>query len=189
MRRATACCLGLLLGLSPAGPARGQDSLAVLFIGNSHTYVNDLPALVEGLAAAAGRPLATGRSLIGGYTLDQHATNPTTRALWLQEQAAAQLPLPPLVEQPFRPRRHLLGARPNPFNPGCTLALDLAADGSHLEIRDAGGRLVSRRELDHLRPGPHQLFLDGAAWPSGRFWALLVRDDQAREAIPLTLLR
>lgn len=71
----------LLIGLL-AATARlaAQDTLRVLFIGNSHTYVNNLPALVEGLAAAGGHPLVTERSAIGGYTLCQHADNPLTLA-------------------------------------------------------------------------------------------------------------
>ena len=64
-------CL-LLLPLSAW--VRADEPLKVLFIGNSYTYVNDLPSLVVGLAdAAGGRKIETGQYLPGGYTLEQHA--------------------------------------------------------------------------------------------------------------------
>ncbi len=50
-----------------------QPPLKVLFIGNSYTYVNDLPSLIVGLAnAAGGRRIETDGHLVGGYTLQQH---------------------------------------------------------------------------------------------------------------------
>jgi hypothetical protein len=48
--------------------------LKVLFVGNSYTYVNDLPSLVSGLAdAAGGRKIQTDQYVVGGYTLEQQA--------------------------------------------------------------------------------------------------------------------
>lgn len=58
----------LLLGLASAE----RDTLRVLFIGNSHTYVNDVPGLVESLAMSGGRVAMTDLSAPGGYTLEQH---------------------------------------------------------------------------------------------------------------------
>ena len=50
-----------------------EPPLKVLFIGNSYTYVNDLPSLVVGLAdAAGGRKIETDQRLPGGYTFQQH---------------------------------------------------------------------------------------------------------------------
>ncbi|MCK7540346.1 MAG: hypothetical protein MZV63_60360 [Marinilabiliales bacterium] len=40
-----------------------------LFIGNSYTYVNELPALTAGLAHSAGDSLYFDSSAPGGYTL------------------------------------------------------------------------------------------------------------------------
>jgi hypothetical protein len=63
----------LLLFLGPATARADERPLEVLFIGNSYTYVNDLPALVAGLAQeAGGRKIDVGRQLAGGYTLEQH---------------------------------------------------------------------------------------------------------------------
>jgi hypothetical protein len=51
----------------------GESPLKVLFIGNSYTYVNDLPSLVVGLTdAAGGRKIETGQHLVGGCTLERH---------------------------------------------------------------------------------------------------------------------
>ena len=46
----------------------------MLFIGNSYTYVNDLPSLIVGLADAAdGGQKIQAEIVIGGYTFEQHA--------------------------------------------------------------------------------------------------------------------
>jgi hypothetical protein len=64
-----------------AGPLYAQDdTLRVLFIGNSHTYVNDLPTLFVNLAQSGGHAAVKDMSAPGGYTLEQHTTNATTLA-------------------------------------------------------------------------------------------------------------
>lgn len=55
-----------------------QTTQKVLFIGNSYTYVNDLPGLVSQLADAEGNQLIYDSNTPGGYQLSQHATNATT---------------------------------------------------------------------------------------------------------------
>ena len=50
----------------------------VLFIGNSYTYVNDLPKLISELAFAQGDSFIYESSTPGGYTLEAHSTNATT---------------------------------------------------------------------------------------------------------------
>src|SRR4030095_16902448 len=50
----------------------------VLFIGNSYTYVNDLPLLVHDLALANGDTIIVDSSAPGGSTLEMHCTNATT---------------------------------------------------------------------------------------------------------------
>lgn len=44
----------------------------VLFLGNSYTYVNNLPQILEQIAASAGDVLIYDSNLIGGYTLQDH---------------------------------------------------------------------------------------------------------------------
>jgi len=68
--------IGALLWLVPLAVS-GQDipatPLKVLFIGNSYTSVNDLPAMVTALAdAAGGRKIEVDRQLVGGCTLEKH---------------------------------------------------------------------------------------------------------------------
>jgi hypothetical protein len=46
--------------------------IRVLFIGNSYTYVNDLPAMTTWLASKEKRTLETTTIAEGGYTLEQH---------------------------------------------------------------------------------------------------------------------
>ncbi len=69
-------CLGALLALSlvlGAGSASAAPrSLRVLFVGNSLTATNDLPAYVAGLADASGRKLEYRTIAVGGYSLEDH---------------------------------------------------------------------------------------------------------------------
>lgn len=48
------------------------DTTHVLFIGNSYTHVNDLPALFRNLSSSGGKTVNTGMSAPGGYTLEGH---------------------------------------------------------------------------------------------------------------------
>ncbi len=52
-----------------------NDTLRVLFLGNSYTGVNNLPQITQSLAAAANKTLIVDRNTPGGYTLDGHSTN------------------------------------------------------------------------------------------------------------------
>jgi hypothetical protein len=62
---------------APAGPLGGR----VLFIGNSLTYYNDLPAMVRVMADSAGTPLVTGMVAGGGMSLEDHWTQGDARAM------------------------------------------------------------------------------------------------------------
>jgi hypothetical protein len=80
-RRFLACFVAVfLLGLGWPGWTLAADSLRVLFIGNSHTYVNDLPGLFAGLAQSGGRTAITDMSAPGGYSLMEHCADSTTLA-------------------------------------------------------------------------------------------------------------
>lgn len=52
----------------------------VLFIGNSYTYTNSMPTMLQSFAAANGDTLIFDMSAPGGYTLEQHSTDATTLA-------------------------------------------------------------------------------------------------------------
>ena len=53
----------LALQLALATRGQSESSLRALFIGNSYTYYNDLPALVRELAAADDQTLTTDEHL------------------------------------------------------------------------------------------------------------------------------
>ena len=48
------------------------DDSKILFIGNSLTYVNDLPAMLTAVAAQAGKTLTTAQVTEGGFALEDH---------------------------------------------------------------------------------------------------------------------
>jgi len=50
----------------------------VLFLGNSYTYVNDLPNLIKNLAEADGKILVYDQNTPGGYSFQGHSTNTTS---------------------------------------------------------------------------------------------------------------
>ena len=52
--------------------------LRVLFVGNSYTYVNDLPGTVADLVRAGGTPMEVATVAVGGATLADHATSTET---------------------------------------------------------------------------------------------------------------
>ncbi|HEY4002461.1 MAG TPA: hypothetical protein VGO93_26555, partial [Candidatus Xenobia bacterium] len=65
--------LGLLLvGVAGCAQGRSEKPLRVLFIGNSYTYVNDLPGTIGHLASAAGFQLESVEECPGGFTLKKH---------------------------------------------------------------------------------------------------------------------
>ncbi len=66
--------LAIGLGLN----IQAQDTLRVLFLGNSYTTSNNLPNLVSQFAAANGDVVITDSNTPGGHTLYQHSTNETS---------------------------------------------------------------------------------------------------------------
>jgi hypothetical protein len=109
-RRLLILCALVLTQVGCSGnPCSGSGTSAsctrVLFIGNSYTYVNDLPTMFATLAASGGHHVTTGILAVGGATLADHAASTETAARlasarWsivvLQEQS--QLP----AADPFR---------------------------------------------------------------------------------------
>jgi hypothetical protein len=97
----------------------GASCVRVLFLGNSYTYVNDLPATLAQLARSAGRLVETGLVANGGETLAQHDASGDSRGAiasraWnfvvLQEQS--QIPAYPASrEAEMYPAARSLAAR------------------------------------------------------------------------------
>jgi hypothetical protein len=57
------------------GGGAGAPALRVLFVGNSYTYVNDLPTVVKQLADSAAVPLTVDSVTLGGASLADHASS------------------------------------------------------------------------------------------------------------------
>ncbi len=55
-----------------------QDTLNVLFIGNSYTSFNNLPLLVQNLSTSAGKTLNIDSNMPGGYLISSHLNDATT---------------------------------------------------------------------------------------------------------------
>ena len=62
------------------------QSYNALFIGNSYTYVNNLPQLISGIATSFGDTLNYDNSTPGGATFNAHSSNSTTLAKISQQQ-------------------------------------------------------------------------------------------------------
>ncbi|MGN6798618.1 MAG: hypothetical protein ACTHKS_10740 [Gaiellaceae bacterium] len=77
-------CLALVV-VSLAAPTAGVSApphLRVLFVGNSLTAANDLPARVQAIARSIGEiDLEVGSYTPGGYALEDHWTDGTARAM------------------------------------------------------------------------------------------------------------
>ncbi len=56
--------------------ANTEKDLRVLFIGNSHTYYNDLPAILQRIALEDGYQVAVTMIAHGGWYLKQHVEEP-----------------------------------------------------------------------------------------------------------------
>ena len=72
----------ILLGFLTS--ANAQDTLRILFIGNSMTYVQDLPSLLTNLASLNGKTIITAQNTPGGYYLSDHVTDPVSLSLMAQ---------------------------------------------------------------------------------------------------------
>jgi hypothetical protein len=60
---------------------RSGGCIRVLFVGNSYTYVNDLPGTFAALAASGGHPVETSMIASGGATLADHLASAATMAM------------------------------------------------------------------------------------------------------------
>lgn len=75
----------LLMTVSLSVWSHAQDSISVLFIGNSYTYANDLPNMTRQLAESMGKQLTVGSKTNGGYTFQNHTNDPLTWAAMHQQ--------------------------------------------------------------------------------------------------------
>ncbi|MCP4582948.1 MAG: T9SS type A sorting domain-containing protein [candidate division Zixibacteria bacterium] len=57
---------------------QAQDTLKVLFLGNSHTFFSDMPGLFANLSQSGEHPVIVDSNTPGGHTLEGHSNNPTS---------------------------------------------------------------------------------------------------------------
>ncbi|MDG1332033.1 MAG: PKD domain-containing protein [Crocinitomicaceae bacterium] len=69
--------IALLAVVLLTGTSNAQDSVSVLFIGNSYTGVNALPSLVNDVTTSLGDILTFDSHTPGGQTFEMHANNAT----------------------------------------------------------------------------------------------------------------
>lgn len=74
MKHFCACLFAFLLFTTQA---LSQET-KVLFIGNSYTYVNDLPGMFDSISTHLNKPVITGSKTNGGYTFQNHYNDAQT---------------------------------------------------------------------------------------------------------------
>ncbi len=70
--------LSLWLILTTLASYSQNDTLSVLFLGNSYTGVNNLPQITQNLASGASKTLIIDNNTPGGHSLEQHSLNPAS---------------------------------------------------------------------------------------------------------------
>ena len=68
----------LIAGITAVSNVFAQDTLSVLFLGNSYTSYNNLPQLVQSLSSSAGKTLIIDSNMPGGYPISSHLNDATT---------------------------------------------------------------------------------------------------------------
>lgn len=146
-----ACGLGPVQGSAPpSGP--GDADLAILFIGNSLTFANHLPAIVEALLDAAGVDAAVSSVALPNAALEDHWNGSGARAAigaggwdWvvLQQGPSATEGRPSLLEysQRFAPEVRRSGAEPALYMVWPSRARSRDFDGVFASYSDAARRV------------------------------------------------
>jgi hypothetical protein len=73
--------LSIILTLLVGTTSIAQTTIKTLFVGNSYTYVNDLPGIIQEIALSKGNIFSHQSHTPGGSTLAQHASNSTVQNL------------------------------------------------------------------------------------------------------------
>lgn len=163
-------------GADPAGPDRGQDGeLDVLFIGNSLTYANDLPGMLESLFEMGGQgPISTRSVVAGGVGLPDHwdagtATETIREGGWdvvvLQQGPSATEGRPYLLEYAvlFAEEIEAVGAR-------TALYMVWPAEGRYFDFPGVSDSYSTAADL-----------VDGLLFPAGEAWLAAWRRDPGLE--------
>lgn len=173
----------------------GAENLTTLFLGNSHTYFNDLPGLVRQLAESGGDTLLTQSSTPGGCTLayppNAHLYNDNSLGLlelggWdyviLQEQS--QIPVIPYIRDNYMyPGAIMLDSLNHDATPCCLTILFMTwgwRDGGQHTIGGYSSpdfpdyhEMQDSVRATYLRLG---YLLDAPVAPAGVAWQNAIRD-------------
>ena len=71
--------ISLLAGCRPTSQPQSDDPLQILFIGNSYTFVNEMPEVFAELAELGDHEVNVTMLAKAGFSLDDHAQDPETR--------------------------------------------------------------------------------------------------------------
>ena len=71
--------ISLLGGCRPTSPSQSDDPLRILFIGNSYTFVNEMPEVFSELAELGDHDVNVTMLAKAGFSLKDHAQDPETR--------------------------------------------------------------------------------------------------------------
>jgi len=116
--RISAVLIAVLLALGSTQLSGSNQSVRLLFIGNSYTATNDLPAMVANVLDGSGIDLDVESITPGGATLRQHAGDPSVRStildgdfdiIVMQEQSEVPA-VPRLLSDQSIPAAEALGA-------------------------------------------------------------------------------
>jgi hypothetical protein len=168
-----------------AEPPPAQPALRVLFVGNSHTFYNDMPRTVLQLAAAAHEARALEPVLVvaGGATLADHLAGPHVReqlrtGRWdyvvLQEQQQRPTSAPPYLEREFFAPARTLDVLIRAAAARTVLSMTPARlDGDQPQLpHDTFEAMQERSRQNHLRLGRE---LGAIVAPVGAAWAAVHR--------------
>ncbi|MGH9816665.1 MAG: hypothetical protein ACRD6I_11355, partial [Candidatus Acidiferrales bacterium] len=120
---------------APMPQPRQGDALRVLFLGNSYTYYDNLPRLVEEFAATSGRKIEARMIAPGGASLADHAANAKT----LEAIRSGGWDFVVLQEQSALGAVYLVNGEARVANPEAFFAAARKLDG---EVRRAGAKTV-----------------------------------------------
>jgi serine protease len=139
-----------------------------------------LSAESQTLQAGASRQFAF--ALLAGSSTDELDTKVVEADLWWE---SVDSPRTNNLPQDFL----LLDLYPNPFNPTTILHLELARNANiSWNIYDILGRQILSAKADFFSAGSHQILINLAACPSGKYF-LEVESDRHRIVKPLLLLK
>src|SRR5262245_48624949 len=162
----------VLLSATPTPAQDEQKPLRVLFIGNSYTYVNDLPKMVAALASAGKqRPIQHDRETPGGCTLEKH---------WKDGKALKKIQAGPwdyivMQEHSLRP----LTDRPRMFEYAAKLNAEIGKQKAHTLLYQTW----ARQNTPEKQPELSKAYLDlgkelrARVAPVGMAWERALKED------------